>query len=103
MVWEDILMRTQQNVLTERLRQENLEFLSALQRLEEASAGPADGGEELPGALEEVRGQLAEHFRLEEQSGHLDGVRDSEPRLERAVRNLLQEHRELLRSLDALR
>jgi hypothetical protein len=95
-------MRNRKNALAKRLRQENIQFLTVLRRLEEAASAAPANGKQMGAALEAARAQLAEHFRLEEQSGRLDGVRDSEPRLERAVRHLLEEHHELMRSLDGL-
>jgi hypothetical protein len=45
---------------------------------------------------------LTEHFRFEEQNGYMDVVREREPRLERTIQQLAEEHGQLTRSLDAL-
>jgi hypothetical protein len=45
---------------------------------------------------------ICEHFRFEEQNGYMDEVRKREPRLERIVQELGEEHRVLRQSLDAL-
>lgn len=45
---------------------------------------------------------ISEHFRLEEQNGYMDVVRKREPRLERAIQELADEHRELADELDGL-
>lgn len=49
-----------------------------------------------------VREQVAEHFRMEEQGGYMDVVRQRQPRLERAAEHLAAEHEELLHALDEL-
>lgn len=46
--------------------------------------------------------QIAEHFRFEEQNGYMDTVRQREPRLERTVQKLAEEHRQITRTLETL-
>jgi hypothetical protein len=63
----------------------------------------SNGLETLRARLEATRVHLVEHFRFEEESGYMEAVRKLEPRLERAVAQLAEEHIQLLNSLDALR
>lgn len=42
-----------------------------------------------------VQARMCEHFRLEEENGYMDTVRQRTPRLERAVQQLAEEHRVL--------
>ena len=65
-----------------------------------------------PGSTEEPAGvqsrldatqrHLTEHFRFEEHNGYMETVRSREPRLEHALQQLVEEHRQLAASLDAL-
>jgi hypothetical protein len=50
-----------------------------------------------------AQSHVTEHFRFEKQNGYMDAVRKREPRLERAVQQLAEEHRDLARSLTARR
>jgi hypothetical protein len=78
-------------------------LLDDLRRLEDAARPSAEEGlEGLRARLAATRAHLAEHFRFEEEDGYLDAVRQSEPRLERAVEHLAEEHRSLMQTLDAL-
>jgi hypothetical protein len=52
--------------------------------------------------LATARTQVAEHFAWEEKNGWSAAILLQEPRLEHAVRHLLQEHRELTQSLNTL-
>jgi hypothetical protein len=59
--------------------------------------------------LEELRARLAatythvtEHFRFEEHNGYMDTVRKREPRLERTIQQLAEEHHRLAQSLAEL-
>jgi hypothetical protein len=49
-----------------------------------------------------TRAHIAVHFRFEEVDGYMATVRKREPRLERAIDELANEHGQLLSSLDAL-
>jgi hypothetical protein len=78
-------------------------LLENLRRLEEATRpGSAEGLAELCARLTATQVYLLEHFRFEEQDGYMDVVRKREPRLERAVQELAEEHRQLAQSLAAL-
>jgi hypothetical protein len=79
-------------------------LLRDLQALEVVGRSAAKHGlESLRARLETTRAHIVEHFRFEEENGYMEAVRKREPRLERAVDQLADEHRQLLDSLDALR
>lgn len=88
----------------EQLREVHRDLLADLQKLEEAMRGglPQERLPELRRWLEQTRRHVAEHFRLEEQDGYLEPVRKRDPRLERRIRQLAEQHRQLTHSLDAL-
>jgi hypothetical protein len=74
-----------------------------LRPLEEAASATAgDGIVELSSHLARTKTHLTEHFHFEEHNGHMDAIREREPRLEHAVQQLTGDHRQLLQSLDAL-
>jgi iron-sulfur cluster repair protein YtfE (RIC family) len=64
--------------------------------------GSAEGLAELRARLDATRSRIIEHFRSEEQNGYMDVVRKREPRLERSIQQLAEEHHQLARSLDVL-
>lgn len=45
---------------------------------------------------------LCEHFRLEEKNGYMDNLAEDQPRLQRLIEQLGDEHRELRQSLDLI-
>jgi hypothetical protein len=74
-----------------------------LRRLEEAARPTARHDVALLRArLGITEAHLVEHFRLEEHNGYMDAVRKREPRLERAVEQLAEEHRRLAQTLATL-
>jgi hypothetical protein len=78
-------------------------LLKDLRELEQAGrAGEKNYLKSLPARLQATRVHIVEHFQFEEESGYMDAVRKHEPRLERVVQQLADEHLELLSSLDAL-
>ena len=80
-----------------------LEDLRNLESAVEAAVHPAVKGlDRLRARLAVTRTHLAAHFRFEEQNGYMDAVRKREPRLERTVQQLADEHRQLAESLDGL-
>jgi hypothetical protein len=85
------------------LRQAHTALLEDLRQMEAAvlpSSG--EGLVELCSRLNATRAHLAEHFRLEEHNGYMDAVRKREPRLERRVQLLAEEHHQLAQSLETL-
>jgi len=79
------------------------ELLGNLRQLEQAAnALPDDDDGELMIRLEATRARLDDHFRFEEANGYMQAVLDRAPQLERKVRHLRDEHRELRQSLSAL-
>jgi hypothetical protein len=96
-------MGTRHRSAAEALTRAHLALRKDLGLLEEA-ARPAsgEGTTELRARLGATRTHVVEHFRFEEENGYLDAVRQREPRLERAVQQLADDHRRLARSLDAL-
>ena len=91
------------NSVAEALARAHVALLADLRELEQAT-GSSSGKRlaELRVRLSTTRTHLAEHFRFEEQNGYMDTVREREPRLERAIHQLAEEHGELRKSLDGL-
>jgi hypothetical protein len=78
-------------------------LLEDLRKLAQAARpGSAEGLPELCARLAVTQAHLLEHFRFEEHNGYMDAVRKREPRLERAVQDLAEEHGQLARSLAEL-
>jgi hypothetical protein len=96
-------VRRSENSVAEALGQAHRTLLADLVELEQA-VFPSSGESlaELRAQLGEVHAHVTEHFRFEEQNGYLDSVRKREPRLERTVQQLAEEHGQLRQSLDAL-
>ena len=85
------------------LRKAYAALLKDLRTLEEcACSRSSESLANLRVRLGATRTHVREHFRLEEQDGYMDIVRKREPRLERAVQQLADEHQLLMQSLDAL-
>jgi len=87
----------------EKLDRAHASLLEDLRKLEDslhASAGlhPL----KLRAQLAVTHTQITDHFGFEEQNGWKDAVLKQEPRLEHAARGLVDEHRQLVRSLDTL-
>ena len=96
-------MPIQSMSLAEQLTEAHDALARDLQKLDEAAAAPAgDDLWELKTRLGTVWRHLLEHFRFEEQNGYMDAVWQREPRLERTIVRLLNEHRQLAKSLEAL-
>jgi hemerythrin len=89
--------------VVEALARAHQALLQDLRRLEDTARAAAGATlAEARAWLVAVRAHLADHFRFEEEDGYLDAVRKREPRLERAAEQLAEEHRSLMRDLDAL-
>lgn len=89
--------------VAEALSRAHTALLDDLRKLE-AAVGPASesGLLELRDRLGATHAHVTEHFRFEEQNGYMDVVRKREPRLERTIQHLAEEHRQLAGSLDSL-
>jgi hemerythrin-like domain-containing protein len=89
--------------IAEALSQAHAALLEDLRKLDEAvRPSSREGLADLAARLDAARAHITEHFRFEEHNGYLDTVRGREPRLERAIQQLVEEHRQLAQSLDAL-
>src|SRR6516225_10090607 len=89
--------------LSEDIRRAHAALLQDLRDLEKtaqlAVAGPMTP---LRDCLATTREHVINHFRFEEQDGYMDAARKRQPHLERVIQELLDEHRQLSRSLDGL-
>jgi hypothetical protein len=91
------------NSVAETLKQGHVTLLADLRELEQAIRPSSRKSlAELRAQLGAARAHLTEHFRFEEQNGYMDAVREREPRLERTIHQLAEEHVQLRQSLDAL-
>jgi hypothetical protein len=96
-------MKTKKKSLAEALRKAHAALLEDLRKLEQASRLAAGAGAiALRARLRLTRAHLAEHFRFEEQDGYMGALRQREPRLERTIAGLADEHRRLMQSLKGL-
>jgi hypothetical protein len=96
-------VRKTPNLVTEALGQAHKALLTDLQELEQAvlsSSGKCLA--ELRTRLAQAGAHIIEHFRFEEQDGYMAAVRKGEPRLERTVQELAEEHRQLKQTFDGL-
>ena len=96
-------MGTTENSVAEALGRAHVALLADLRELEQ-SARPSSG-EGLAGLrarLGATQTHVTEHFRFEEQNGYMEAVLKREPRLERAIQQLAEEHRSLAQSLAVL-
>jgi len=94
-------MRNTNQTVAEALSRAHAALLEDLRRLEEAaSAASEESLAWLRGRLDATRMHIGEHFRFEEQNGYLDVVSKREPRLDRAIQQLVEEHRQLAQALD---
>lgn len=96
-------MVSSQEPVVDALGHAHAALLHDLRELEEAARpGSSSCRAELGNRLGAVYWQITEHFRFEEQDGYMDAVRKREPRLERAVQQLAEEHRQLKQAIEAL-
>jgi len=94
---------TKENSVAEALGKAHVALLADLRELEQAVR--PSSGEDLAGLrarLGAAHAHITEHFRFEEQNGYMDAVRKREPRLERTIHQLAEEHGQLRQSLEAL-
>jgi hemerythrin-like domain-containing protein len=95
-------MKLQQSI-PESLREAHKALKVDLEKLEKtARSSSQDGLARLRTCLVATRAHIVAHFRFEEENGYMDKVRKREPRLERAIQQLADEHQQLLQSLDAI-
>jgi hypothetical protein len=96
-------MRKTESSVSEALSRAHAALLEDLRKLEVA-VQPSSQEElaELRARLSTTSKHITEHFRFEEQNGYMDIVRKREPRLERSIQQLAEEHRRLRQSLDML-
>ncbi len=96
-------MGTTENSVAEALGRAHTALLADLRELAQAARpSSGEGLADLRARLVATQTHVTEHFRFEEQNGYMDAVREREPRLERAVRQLAEEHRQLAQSLEVL-
>jgi hypothetical protein len=89
--------------IAEALKQAHRTLLADLRTLENAARRSAKTDPaELSTRLAATRTHLADHFKFEEQDGYMDAVRKREPRLERVIQQIAEEHGDITQSLDAL-
>jgi hemerythrin-like domain-containing protein len=89
--------------VAQNLDEAHTSLLQDLRQLEETAAtSPLGQLSELSAALEKAQTHVREHFRFEEENGYMDSVRKREPRFERTIQQLVDEHQRLLRSLERL-
>jgi hypothetical protein len=96
-------MERTENAIARALHRAHVRLLEDLRGLEgTARPSSGEGLPELRARLGATRTHIADHFRFEEQDGYMEAVRKREPRLERAVRQLAEEHTRLARAMDDL-
>jgi hemerythrin-like domain-containing protein len=89
--------------IAELLCQAHATLLHDLAKLEEAVEPTSEESlAQLLSRLAAARSHLARHFHFEERNGYMDAVRKREPRLERTIQLLAEEHGELMASLETL-
>jgi hypothetical protein len=96
-------MAKTRNSEAENLKKAHANLLDDLGQLEQA-VGPTSREKlpELRKRLAATQADVTEHFRYEEQNGYMVTVRKKEPRLERQVQLLVEEHRRLAETLNGL-
>jgi hypothetical protein len=96
-------VETTENSVAANLKRAHVALLADLRELEQAVRPPSgEGLEELRARLGAALAHVTEHFRFEEQDGYMDAVRRREPRLERSVQQLAEEHAQLRQLLEAI-
>jgi hypothetical protein len=92
-----------ESTIAEALSRAHAALLEDLRKLEEAAgSGSSEGLADFRARLGEAQTHITEHFRFEEQNGYMEAVKKREPRLERTIRQLADEHGQLREALDAL-
>jgi hypothetical protein len=88
--------------VAEALKQAHGTLLEDLRTLEDAVHKSSKDAGGLCARLMATRPHLVEHFKFEEQNGYMEVVRKREPRLERAIQQIAEEHGQITQSLDSL-
>jgi hypothetical protein len=97
------VMAKRNNSIASALSRAHGALLDNLAKLEAAAARDVAYGEaELLARLEVTSKLVAEHFRFEEQNGYMNTVRNRDPRFDRIIHQLADEHRELTQGLHRL-
>jgi len=73
-------------------------------RMLETAAAPCSihNAAEVNARLDQIHQHITEHFQLEERDGYMDAVLKRDPHRDRSVAELLQEHRDMGQTLEAL-
>jgi hypothetical protein len=96
-------MKKTESSVAKALERAHAALLEDLRSLEEAARpAQAEGLVELRRRLEATQTHIIQHFHFEEQYGYMDTVRKREPRLERTIQQLAEEHCQLGQSLAVL-
>ena len=96
-------MRKTEKSVAEALGRAHAALLEDLRKLEEtARKSSGQGAPELLARLGATRTHITEHFRFEEKNGYMHSVRSREPRLERTIQQMGDEHGELAHTMDAI-
>jgi len=89
--------------IAEALQHAHTRLQADLRKLEDEAAPTSPATlTQLRSHLQLTRVHVADHFQFEEQDGYMDTLRKREPRLERTIAGLAEEHEEMMQSLDAL-
>jgi len=89
--------------LAEDLQGAHSSLLADVRKLEQLlNPVPHERLTELCVCLTEMRAQATEHFRYEEEKGYMESIRKREPRLDRAIHHLNDEHGQLTQGLDEI-
>jgi hypothetical protein len=96
-------MKRSRHRTVEALREAHAALHDDLSKLETvAHATTEKSWQEVCARLSATHALVMTHFRLEEQDGYMDAVRKRQPRLERTIRQLEDEHQQLTYALEAL-
>jgi iron-sulfur cluster repair protein YtfE (RIC family) len=96
-------METTTSSVREALSRAHGALLKDLSQLENAVLpASGEGLAELRARLDATHKHITEHFRFEEQNGYMAFVREKEPRLERKIQHLGEEHHQLTQALETL-
>jgi hypothetical protein len=92
-----------ENSVAEALSQAHVALLADLRELKQAvRPSSGEGLTELRLRLGAAQAHITEHFRFEEVNGYLGEVRKWEPRLDRAIEHLAEEHSQLKQYLETI-